>query len=114
MQNLTQMKIKELENLYFSLLPKETKKEKYSTLTINVGDWLYSNHFKTVNKVKEIKDDSVYFYFDWSTNKDGYGSLKHFTNSDGIGQHRKATKKEVKTKLVEEINKITKKVETQI
>jgi len=98
------MKIKELEKIYFSLLPKEDKNVEPDVITFSKGDWIWSEYFKTANKVKCIKDnDSVFFYFNWADTKDGYGTYTHFSNNDGIGRHRKATKEEIKIRLKEEI-----------
>ena len=96
------MKIKKLEKKYFSLLPKEKKvKNKNNIIDLRVGDWIYCEYFKTTNKVKyvDLTNNSVDFHFNWSDNKDGFGTYKHFSNSDGVGRHRKATKKEIKKRL---------------
>jgi hypothetical protein len=100
------MKIKKLEKKYFSFLPKEKSKEKNSkVIELSVGDWIYSEYFKTTNKVKSlnIDNDSVWFHFKWADNTGGYGTYTHFSNKDGVGRHRKATKKEIKKRLKKEI-----------
>lgn len=101
------MKIKKLEEKYFSLLPKEKNNQ---VIELRVGDWIYSEYFKTANKIKSvnISNDSIWFYFNWADNKDGYGTYTHFSNKNSYGRHRKATKKEIKKRLKKEIKKLTK------
>jgi len=106
------IKIVKLEEKCFKLYEKKygkvnVEKTQYERLSLNEGDWIYSDHFQEANKVKRIHNDYIEFFF---AEKNGLtsGVLSFVENRQDIKSHRYATLKEIETKLIKEIKKIKK------
>lgn len=104
-------KINKLEKEYFRLYDSKSKenikhKTKYEVLSLNEGDWIYCDGFKTANKVKKIQtNDYVTF---WFAEKNGVASgvLSFVENRQEVKTRRYATLQEIEMRLVSEIEKI--------
>mgnify|MGYP006435790261 CR=1 FL=1 len=98
-------KIHDLEKKYSSLIDNEQEKlnenEEYPKLNLKEGDWVYSKHFKTANKIKYIKNDHLKYHFTECNGLD-CASLRYVENKRDAKTHRYATLEEIEKRLSKE------------
>lgn len=77
----------------------------FPSLNLKEGDWIFSDYFKSANKIIKISNGVTHFAFP-EENKVTSGRLEHLENRTNIKSYRYATSEEIIFRLESELAKL--------